>query len=139
MSFNCIVSQLIKLSAVAWIKIHQLRFIYSCRANEFCGSLLWRTPFGSLAVSLTWIESVLAFVYLFKFLDFSHVHDCTISNSFWCGGLNLTIHLGLLCHLPDFGGYPKALWMVDTTASVFINVWNTWSWLVLQSGLHMPY
>lgn len=40
MSFNSAVSQLIQLSAVAWIKVYQLRFIYSIWANEFYRSLL---------------------------------------------------------------------------------------------------
>lgn len=31
------------------------------------------------------------------------------SNWFWCGSLNLTIHLGLLYHLPNFSAYAEAL------------------------------
>lgn len=58
-SFNSAVSLLIKLSAVAWIKIYQLRFIYFSWANEFCTSLLCKTSFGSRAVLLTWVESTL--------------------------------------------------------------------------------
>lgn len=54
MSFNCVISQLIKLSAVAWIKLCQLIFIQSCWANEFCGSFLQKISFDH--VSSLWAK-----------------------------------------------------------------------------------
>ena len=56
-------------------------------------------------IYLSWVLPV--FVYLLKCWNFPHVYSCTISNCFWCGSLNLTIHLGLPYH--NFSGYPQAL------------------------------
>lgn len=45
----------------------------------------------------------------FQILRSPHIHDCNISNCFWYGILNLTIHVGLQYHLPNFSGYLEAL------------------------------
>ena len=55
-SFNRVVSQLIKLSVVARIKLCQLIFIYSCWANEFCGSFLWKTSFDHVSSLLAKVK-----------------------------------------------------------------------------------
>lgn len=131
MSFNSAVSQLIKLSAVAWIKIYQLRFIYSSWANEFCRSLLWKTSFGNLAVLLTWVGSILILFTCSNSEIFPMVMVVPYSTAFSVEGLTspftLDYHTICLILVATQKLYP----VVDTIVPVLINVWNTWSWLVL--------
>lgn len=59
----------------------------------------------------------LVFVYLFKFWHFSHIHSCFIPSGFGCGGPSLTIHLGSPYRLPNFSGYPEALFRTEYNSS----------------------